>query len=58
MQHQESIEFVQHMNEEGKLVVCVELVVWHFEKFCVLVDTTQRKITKQVRKNSILCPDI
>jgi hypothetical protein len=39
VQHQESVEYAQHINEK-KPVLCVRVVVWHFTKLLVLVLTT------------------
>ena len=47
-QHQEGVEFVQYKNEERKPVVCLQLVVWHFEKLRVLVNITRKEITKHL----------
>jgi hypothetical protein len=53
VQHRESVEFVQHVNEEKKPVLHVWLVVWHFAKLHVPANITQRRITEQVHKNLI-----
>lgn len=47
-QRQEGVEFVQYKNEERKPVVCLQLVVWHFEKFRVLANIIRKEITKHL----------
>ena len=46
-----------HKNE-NKPVSCAQILVWHFAKFWVLVNTTQRKITKPGTQKCSIIPDM